>query len=241
MTATLELREISKSFGARRVLDGISVSFEAATVTAIVGDNGAGKSSLLKIISGSYRPDHGSIHLHGSDISFLSPRTRRMRGIEMVYQDLALAEQQDTARNIFMGREIVRNFLGQRDDQAMRSAAASALSEVSLVIDDLTRPVQTLSGGQQQGIALARALMFKPHVLLLDEPTAALGAKEVQRCLDLVKRERSRGAIVVLVSHRFNDVFSVADRIVVLKHGRIFDDRPASSTNINETIERIVT
>ena len=235
----LELKNISKRFGGVEVLNGISLGFDAGTVTAIVGDNGAGKSTLLKLIAGIFLPNNGEIIFNNALITNFSALQRRDHGIEMVYQDLALAKQQDIVSNLFIGREKVTAFffLNRRK---MREEAQAKLAELEIRISNLEKKIADLSGGQQQAVAIARALMFNPNVLLLDEPTAALASREVGRVLDLINLQKSQGRAVILVSHRLNDVFAVSDRIIVLKHGIVLSDNPKKELTISEIVERIV-
>ncbi|MEJ0063650.1 MAG: ATP-binding cassette domain-containing protein [Alphaproteobacteria bacterium] len=237
---TLALKDIAKSFGGAGVLHGLTIDFEPGKVTALVGDNGAGKSTLLKVIAGLYAPDQGHVMLNGADITGLSPHERRAAGIEMVFQDLALAGQQDIVSNIFMGREIYAPFTGFLDRRRMEHIARTELDSLGIQIPDFGMPVQLLSGGQQQAVAIARAAIFDPQILLLDEPTAALAAREVGEVLDLIRGQRDHGRTVILVSHRLNDVFAVADRIVIVKHGLIASDLPAAETSLSKTIEMMV-
>jgi ABC-type sugar transport system ATPase subunit len=236
----LQLQGIGKSYGPQQVLKSIDLDFAAGQVTAIVGDNGAGKSTLLKIIAGLCRPDIGHIHLDGSNLTALAAGSHRAHGIEMVYQDLALARQQDVTTNLFLGRELTRTPFGILDRRMMRQWARQELDRLGIVIAHHDRPVGLLSGGQQQAVAIARAVLFDPKVLLLDEPTAALAAREVQQVIDLVRTQRELGRIVILVSHRLNDVFAVADRIVVLKQGSLVADTPAAGTSLPQVVEAIV-
>ena len=230
---------ISKRFGANHVLQSITLEFEPGTVTALVGDNGAGKSTFLKTLAGIHLPDSGNIILQELDITPLTAQAHRENGIEMAYQDLALAKQQDVVTNLFMGRE-TSHFAGILARKAMRKEAATRLERLGIHIPDLDRPVGLLSGGQQQAIAIARAVMFEPKVLLLDEPTAALAAREVETTLEFIRHQKSEGRIVVLVSHRLNDVFAVADRIVVLKRGEVFCSERTTEITLAEVVERIV-
>ncbi len=235
----LQLFNLCKSFGAFRVIDGLSLTFQPGTVSAIVGDNGAGKSTLLKLLSGVHRPDAGEIALGGENISRCSPQFHRDAGIEMVFQDFALARNHDIASNLFIGRELTNYAILKR--KLMSARARAVLDELAIDIPRLCTPVGHLSGGQQQAVAIARALMFNPKVLLLDEPTAALAAREVQKVIDLVLAQKKAGRIIIFVSHRLNDVFAVADRILVMKRGKIFSDDPASAVDIAATVQRIVT
>ena len=172
-------------------------------------------------------------------ISSLSVRERRELGIEMVYQDLALVKHQDVVHNLFLGWEM-RSSLGFLRSAQMQSIAKERLEALGVRIPDLTRPAGKLSGGQQQSVAIARALLFSPKVLLLDEPTAALGAREVEQILKLIRLARDEGKAIIFVSHRFNDVFEVADRIIILKHGSVFSDEPAEKSSIPDVVAKIV-
>ncbi|WP_292541830.1 ATP-binding cassette domain-containing protein, partial [Mesorhizobium sp.] len=220
----LSLQGIRKSFGAVDVLHGVDLKVAAGEVVGLVGDNGAGKSTLMKTITGIYRADSGSIEFDGKDILGLDPGQRRELGIEMIYQDLSLAKQQDVASNIFLGREPTKRvfglFPGFVDKAAMDREATRMIERLGARLPSINRSVGSFSGGQQQTVAIARALTFNPKLVIMDEPTAALAVREVQSVLDLIRRLRSEGIAVILISHRLNDVLSVTDRIVVLRHGR---------------------
>ncbi|WP_292327789.1 ATP-binding cassette domain-containing protein [Mesorhizobium sp.] len=219
----LSLHKIRKSFGAVDVLHGVDLSVAAGEVVGLVGDNGAGKSTLMKTITGIYRADTGSIEFDGKDILALDPGQRRRLGIEMIYQDLSLAKQQDVASNIFLGREPTKRLLGLFpgfvDKTEMDRQAARMIERLGAHLPSISRSVGSFSGGQQQTVAIARALTFNPKLVIMDEPTAALAVREVQSVLDLIRRLKSEGIAVILISHRLNDVLSVTDRIVVLRHG----------------------
>jgi simple sugar transport system ATP-binding protein len=221
---SLQLHNVAKSFGSLDVLQGIDLDIAPGSVTAIVGDNGAGKSTLLKIMARNLAPDAGTLASIGS--------------IEMVFQDLALAPQQDVTANLFLGREICGPF-GFLRRGVMRAKAAEALKALGITIASLDTPVGKLSGGQRQAVAIARALMFNPKILILDEPTAALAAREVQMVLDLIRAQKKAGLTVILVSHRLNDVLEVADRIVTLKHGKIFRDRAMPGVTLAQIVQDI--
>jgi len=235
----LAARNITKRFGGLDVLSDISLEFLPGTVSAIVGDNGAGKSTFLKILAGIYRPDHGTLHLGPQEITANSVQDSRAAGIEMVYQDLALAKRHDVVTNLFLGREstLAGGFITRAK---MQRRAEGILARLGITIPDLYRPVGLLSGGQQQAIAIARAVLFDPVVMILDEPTAALAAREVDRILELIRAQRDAGRVILLVSHRLNDVFAVSDRVVVFKHGRVFSDEPASGTDLTQVVGKIV-
>jgi ABC-type sugar transport system ATPase subunit len=240
----LTLSGIRKSFGAVDVLHGVDLNVAAGEVVGLVGDNGAGKSTLMKTITGIYRADAGSISFDGRDILQLDPGQRRELGIEMIYQDLSLAKQQDVSSNIFLGREPTKKLFGVIpgivDKASMDRQAATMIERLGAHLPSINRSVGSFSGGQQQTVAIARALTFNPKLVIMDEPTAALAVREVQSVLDLIRRLKSEGIAVILISHRLNDVLSVTDRIVVLRHGRADADLVTARTNMNEVVSRIV-
>jgi simple sugar transport system ATP-binding protein len=240
----LKLSGIRKSFGSVDVLHGVDLAVERGEVVGLVGDNGAGKSTLMKTITGIYRADAGSIEFDGKNILPLDPGERRELGIEMIYQDLSLAKQQDVASNIFLGREPTKTlfglFPGFVDKTRMDREAARMIERLGAHLPSINRSVGSFSGGQQQTVAIARALTFNPKLVIMDEPTAALAVREVQSVLDLIRRLKSEGIAVILISHRLNDVLSVTDRIVVLRHGRAEADLVTADTNMNEVVSRIV-
>ena len=238
----LSVRGVSKSFGPVSVLHGVDFEVAAGEVVGLVGDNGAGKSTLMKIVTGIYTADAGEIMLEGRPILDLDPGARRSLGIEMIYQDLALARQQDVAANIFLGREPVRRILGMRfvDRATMKREAQAMIDRLGARLPALNRPVGSFSGGQQQSVAIARALTFNPKVVIMDEPTAALAVREVQGVLDLIRQLKAEGIGVILISHRLNDVLSVTDRIVVLHHGRAAANLTTSETSMAEVVSAIV-
>ena len=240
----LRLSGIQKSFGAVGVLHGVDLDIAAGEVVGLVGDNGAGKSTLMKTVTGIYRADNGSVELDGADIQALDPGQRRRLGIEMIYQDLSLARQQDVASNIFLGREPVRNWLGFLpvivDRARMNREAHDMIERLDAHLPSIDRPVGSFSGGQQQTVAIARALTFNPKLVIMDESTAALAMREVQSVLDLIRRLKSEGIAVILISHRLNDVLSVTDRIVVLRHGQAAANLKTADTTMNEVVSHIV-
>ncbi len=230
--AVLSLRGISKNFGAVAALTGVDLDVSAGEVVAVVGDNGAGKSTLVKVLAGVHGPDAGTIRFQGREVAVESPAQVHALGIATVFQDLALCENLDVKANLFLGREL-RPFL--LDDVAMEKKSWELLRQLSAKIPTLKVPVAALSGGQRQTVAIARALLGDPKVILLDEPTAALGVAQTAEVLNLVERLRDKGLGVVMVSHNMEDVRAVADRVAVLRLGRnngVFDARSVSSEDI---------
>jgi D-xylose transport system ATP-binding protein len=213
----LKLRGISKHFGAVSALTDIALEVHAGEVLALVGDNGAGKSTLVKILAGVHQPSAGTISFQGREVSLADPGAALSLGIATVFQDLALCENLDVVANIFLGREVGRYAL---DEVAMEIKAWTLLNELSARIPSLRETVASLSGGQRQTVAIARSLLLEPKLILLDEPTAALGVAQTAEVLDLIERVRERGLAVIMISHNMEDVRAVADRIVVLRLGR---------------------
>jgi simple sugar transport system ATP-binding protein len=210
---------IVKNYGHVRALRGASVAANQGEVTALVGDNGAGKSTLIKILAGVVVPDEGTVGIDGESVSLSGPQDAKRRGIETVYQDLALAPDLDAAGNVFLGREVRRlGFLHNHPEMRRRTATAFGELGVGLV-QDMRAPVATFSGGQKQSVAIARAAMWATKAIIMDEPTAALGVIQTAKVLELVKRIRDRGIAVVFVSHNLPQVLDVADRIEVLRLG----------------------
>ena len=240
----LSVRDVRKRFGGIEALRGVSFDIEAGSVVALVGDNGAGKSTLMKTITGVYRADAGSISLLGNDIGTLGTGEIRRLGVEMIYQDLALARQQTVASNIFLGREPVRKLfglpIGLIDRAAMEREARRMIERLGARIPSIHVQVGRLSGGQQQSVSIARALTFEPKLVIMDEPTAALAVREVGHVLDLVRELRNQGIGVILISHRLTDVFAVSDRIVALRQGEVIADERTADTTMNDVVAHIV-
>ncbi len=240
----LELAGIQKAFGAVHVLNGVDLKVEPGEVVGLVGDNGAGKSTLMKTITGVYTTDQGKITFNGQDVTRTEPGQRREMGIEMIYQDLALASQQDVANNIFLGRAPTKRLLGIFpsfvDKSRIDAEAQEMVDRLGVHVPSIHIPVGMLSGGQQQTIAIARALTFKPKLVIMDEPTAALAVREVESVLNLIAQMKSDGISTILISHRLNDVFAACERIVVLRRGNIIADLQRSETDMAEVVSYIV-
>jgi simple sugar transport system ATP-binding protein len=226
VSARLAVRDLAKHYGGVHALCGVSLHVDAGEVLGLVGDNGAGKSTLLKILSGAAAPSSGHVLLDGQPVQFASPVTARDAGVSTVYQDLALAGQRDVVANFFLGREkLAGNWLARRvgwlDSKAMAAHTTGELARLRTRIPDVHLASRDLSGGQRQALAIARAAAWTSKVLLLDEPTSALGVEQQQQVLDLIRRVRDEGIAVLLVSHQMPDVLRVCDRAVVLRLGRV--------------------
>jgi len=214
------LRGISKHFGAVQALYGVDLDLPAGQVTALVGDNGAGKSVLTKCIAGIHAPDEGQMFWEGREVHIRTPKDSASLGIETVYQDLALADNLDIVQNMFLGRERVSRAL--LDEDSMERAAAATLASLRVTtVRSIRQPVATLSGGQRQAVAVAKAVMWNSKLVMLDEPTAALGVAQTRMVLDLIKQLKAHGLAVMVISHNLNDVFEVADRVAILRLGRM--------------------
>ena len=236
----LKLRGIEKHFGPVQALYNVDLDLPAGLVTALCGDNGAGKSVLTKCIAGIYQVDHGQIFWEGREVHIHSPREAAQLGIETVYQDLALADNLDIVQNMFLGRERLRNGLLNEDD--MERAASQTLANLRVTtVRSIRQPVASLSGGQRQSVAVAKAVMWNLKLVMLDEPTAALGVVQTKMVLDLVRRLRDRGLAVMVISHNLNDVFEVADRIAILHLGRMVAQDRASSFDRQSVVEYMTT
>lgn len=227
----LELRAVSKTFGPVRALQPTDLTIAPAEAVGLIGDNGAGKSTLVKILSGVFPPSTGSILIDGVPVSFRSPHDARAAGIEMIYQDLALCGDLDVAANIFLGREL-RSGIGPfrtLDRKGMAREAATVMAELGSRVEP-SRTVDTLSGGERQLVAVARALRFRPRLMLLDEPTAALSSEKIRVLLQLITDLKARGVAILLISHRFTDILHVCDRVVVVRQGKIVGELTPAGT-----------
>jgi fructose transport system ATP-binding protein len=221
----LEARGLVKRYGHVVALNGADLELYPQEILAIIGDNGAGKSTLIKALSGALQPDEGEIRLGGEHVHFRSPRDARGSGIETVYQDLAVAPALDIAANIFLGREARRrgpagSILRMLDKRTMRREAVRHFAALKIGVQSITQPVEDLSGGQRQGVAVARAAAWASRLVIMDEPTAALGVKETGQVIDLIRRVRERGLPVILISHDMPHVFELADRINIMRLGK---------------------
>ena len=236
----LKVRGVDKHFGAVQALYGVDLDLPSGQVTALCGDNGAGKSVLTKIISGVYTPDHGEFSWEGQPVHVHSTRDASRLGIETVYQDLALCDNLDIVQNMFLGRERVRRSLLDEDDMEREAAKTLASLRVTTV-RSIRQPVASLSGGQRQSVAVAKAVMWNSKLVIMDEPTAALGVNQTRQVLDLIKRLRDRGLAVMVISHNLNDVLEVADRIAVLYLGRMVVQDKASAFDRQRVVEYMTT
>lgn len=236
----IEARRVTRRFGRVEALRGADFQAYAGEVSAIVGDNGAGKSTFIKILSGALQPDGGELLLDGQQVHLTSPHHAREAGIETVYQDLALAPSLDVASNLFLGREIHKpgflGLLGFLDDRAMGKRAQEEMLNLQIGLNSIRQPVQTLSGGQRQAIAVARATAWGKRVVIMDEPTAALGVRESQMVMRLIVRLKEAGIAVVIISHSMPEVFEVADRITILRLGRTVRQVRRSETTMTDVV-----
>lgn len=239
----LQVRELYKRFGGLVAVDHVSLDIHPGEVVGLLGDNGAGKSTLIKMISGAYKPDGGQILLHGEAVSFSTPLEARRRGIETIYQDLALCENLDAGANIFLGRERMRHQLGifrVLDRPYMLRESRQVLDQLDIRIPELRNPICQLSGGQRQAVSIARAVYWNASLMIMDEPTAALGVPEQLKVLELIRTLRNRGVPVILISHNMQDVFAVADRVIVMRRGSKAGEVRTSDTNENEVVGLMV-
>jgi len=241
----LQAKNITRRYGAVVALADASLTLRRGEVMGLVGDNGAGKSTLLKILSGAVIPDGGSIEVEGQAVSFRGPSDALQAGIETVYQDLALVDTMSAVQNVYLGREVLSKnpllrFLDVVDDRAMRAEARKVLQELQVGIQSVNVSVKGMSGGQRQCLAIARALLWGRRIVILDEPTAALGVRESQQVLDLIKRLRDHGVSVILVSHNMQQLVTVADRFTVMRLGRSIATRNVADVT-PETIVGLIT
>jgi D-xylose transport system ATP-binding protein len=235
----LEVRDGYKHFGAVQALTGVQLRADVGQVMALVGDNGAGKSTLIKVLAGIYQFDHGRILWEGEEVSISGPKDSARLGIEVVYQDLALSDNLDVVENMYLGRETLSTFR-RLDEAKMEREARRVLRELSVTtLQSVRVPVATMSGGQRQSVAVAKAVLWNSKLVILDEPTAALGVAQTRQVLDLVKRLAEQGLAVILISHNMSDVMEVADYITVLRLGQTVAEFKKSETTQRDVIEAI--
>lgn len=235
---------ISKFYGGIAALREVDFAVYPGEVVALLGDNGAGKSTLIKILAGAVIADEGEVRIEGERVEITSPAQSKALGIETVYQDLALCDNVDVPTNIFLGRELRKSYLGGFlklfDRKQMAEETRRLLDDLKIQIDDIQSTVRNFSGGQRQTIAIAKSVYSNAKMIIMDEPTAALGVAQQAQVLSLIEALRDRGEAIVLISHNMDDVMKVADRIVILKTGRLVTDRPASSTDRDQLVRMIV-
>lgn len=246
MTATplLSLRGIGKAYGPVVAVREVDLDIFAGEVVAICGDNGAGKSSLIKVISGAEEATSGTLSMRGKTVVFASPHDALSHGVATIYQDLALAPRLSIAQNVFMGSELTRPlllpFLRVLDKKRMAQEARGFLRQLSVTVEDMDRPVERLSGGQRQAVAISRALRWKAEIIIMDEPTAALGVKETALVLDLIRKLKADGRTVLLISHNMRDVVALADRVVIMGAGRKYVDQPLGDLTADDLSHMIM-
>jgi D-xylose transport system ATP-binding protein len=238
-TPIIEMKEVSKHFGGIQALREVSIDLYEGEILGIVGHNGAGKSTLIKILSGAYTMDTGKIYFQGREVRIKAPRDSKALGIETIYQHLALADNLNVPANVFLGREIT-NRAGILDDRAMEKEAHQMLDRLKLKISSLKAKVRNLSGGQRQCIAISRAVYFNAKVLIMDEPTAALGVEETEKVHDLMKQLKKEGIAIILISHDLHDVFNLSDRIAVMKNGVMVGVKKTSELTKDDVLSMII-
>jgi len=239
----IRLEHVTKRFGGLTAVNDVSLEIFPGEIVALAGDNGAGKSTLIKMISGVYRPDEGHIFLEDKEITVASPMEARSLGIETIYQDLALCENLDASVNIFLGREPLKRMLGvfrQVDRPHMLSESQKVLDRLDIHIPNLRRPIREMSGGQRQAVAIARAVYWNALLMIMDEPTAALGVPEQRKVHELVKTLKAQNVPVIIISHNLQDIFAVADRIIVMRRGNKVGDVRASEVTDDDLVSLMV-
>jgi D-xylose transport system ATP-binding protein len=235
----VEMRNIRVSFGGVHAVDGVTVDLMPGEVVGLVGGNGAGKSTLIRTLSGAHPPDDGQIYIDGKPVTISNPRDAKAYGIETIYQTLALADNVDAAANMFLGRELTTRF-GSLDDAAMESETRKVMGRLNPRFKNFKTPVMSLSGGQRQSVAIARAIHFNARILIMDEPTAALGPAETAQVRDLVKQLKDDGIGIFLISHDIHDVFDLSDRISVMLHGRLVGTVNKADVTTDEVLAMII-
>jgi D-xylose transport system ATP-binding protein len=238
-THLVELRNISVSFGGVHAVEDVSIDLLAGEVLALVGGNGAGKSTLIKVLSGAHRADSGEIRVDGEEVTIATPRDAKALGIETTYQTLALADNIDAPGNIFLGRELTTRF-GNLDDSAMEDTTRKLMGRLNPKFQNFKVPVASLSGGQRQSVAIARAVHFNARILIMDEPTAALGPAETTQVKELIRQLKTDGIGIILISHDIHDVFDLADRISVMLQGKLVGTVQKAEVTIDEVLAMII-
>ena len=238
-TPLVEMKDISLAFGGLKAVDHASVDLHPGEVVGLLGHNGAGKSCLIKVLSGAYKRDGGHIFINGEEATINNPRDAKSYGIETIYQTLALADNVDAASNLYLGREILTRW-GTLDDSAMESEARKVMGRLNPNFRRFKDPVTSLSGGQRQSVAIARAIHFNARILIMDEPTAALGPQETAQVGELIKQLKSEGIGIFLISHDIHDVFDLADRVAVMKNGQIVGTGRVKDLTKDEVLGMII-
>ena len=238
-TPLVEMREISIAFGGIKAVDRASIDLFPGEVVGLLGHNGAGKSTLIKVLSGAYKRDAGLILVDGKEVLITNPRDAKAQGIETIYQTLALADNVDAAANLYLGREI-KTAIGTLDDSAMESETRKVMFRLNPNFRRFKEPVSKLSGGQRQSVAIARAIHFNARILIMDEPTAALGPQETAQVGELIKQLKAEGIGIFLISHDLHDVFDLADRIVVMKNGKVVGTARTTDVTHDEVLGMII-
>ena len=240
----LSIRKMTKRFGGLVAVNEVSWDVYPGEVVGLLGDNGAGKSTLIKCISGVYQADEGEIYFEGRLSNFARPIDARQQGIETIYQDLALARNLDVGANIFLGREAKKRYLGGLvrvlDEPHMLRESQAALRSLEIHFPNLRQPIENLSGGQRQAVAIARAIYWDAKLMIMDEPTNSLGVPEQHKVLDLIRKLRDQGVPVILITHTLPDVFAVADRLIVMHRGRKVTEKRTTETNMQELVQYMV-
>ncbi len=235
----VEMQNVSIAFGGIRAVDDASLDLHKGEVVALLGHNGAGKSTLIKILSGAYKRSQGKIIIRGEEANIANPRDAKAYGIETIYQTLALADNVDAAANLFLGREL-RTLWGTLDDVAMEAQAREVMGRLNPRFQRFKEPVKALSGGQRQSVAIARAILFNAQILIMDEPTAALGPEETAQVGELIKQLKQNGISIFLISHDIEDVFELADRVAVMKNGQMVGSAPVDAVTKDEVLGMII-
>jgi len=238
-TPLVEMRDVSIAFGGIKAVDHASIDLFPGEVVALLGHNGAGKSTLIKVLSGAYQRDHGEIMINGETVEINNPRHAKRHGIETIYQTLGLADNVDAAANLFLGREILTKW-GTLDDVAMEAEARKVMGRLNPNFRRFKEPVKALSGGQRQSVAIARAILFNARILIMDEPTAALGPQETAQVGELIKQLKQDGIGIFLISHDIHDVFDLADRVSVMKNGKVVGHARTQDVTKDEVLGMII-